>query len=172
MSNITTFDEEPEINYSVLKSAIEIAGRTANILKKVPVRPYNRINNAFWFDEECKILKKSKNASLRSWKSDPTDLKRQQYIQGRKTYIVAKKTRKQEYQKAVEFFLYDHSDGKEFWRCLNMLRKKTRANSISMPKETWENHFKNVFQSDNGIFFLSFFRKSMRQRSLNSPTRK
>jgi len=152
LSNITTFDEELETNYSILKSAIEIAGRNAIILKEVPIRPYNRINNAFWFDEECKISKKSKNASLRSWKSDPTDLKLQQYIQDRKTYIVAKKTRKQEYQETVEFFLYYHGDGKEFSKCPNMFRKKTRANSISIPKETWENHFRNIFQSEDEIF--------------------
>ena len=140
-----------ETNTDLLAS--EITDTLLEVCKKSNIKPKKSKVQCYkepWFDDECKLLKKSLKKKCRKLREKHDDKKLHfEILQDNKTLKKLVKTKKNEYKlKLMENINLKRNEQKVFWKLLD--KRQPMAKEASLHKISggiWNNHFKSILQT-------------------------
>ena len=105
----------------------------------------------FWYDTECKILKRQLNHLNKSVNRNPTDqTKRNNFFNLQKRYKKLLKHKRRTYEEGIinkmENLYYQNKD--DFWKILKSMRRNDSTNEDIIPIDKLNNHFKKLYNKE------------------------
>ncbi|OXA49180.1 Retrovirus-related Pol polyprotein from type-1 retrotransposable element R2 [Folsomia candida] len=123
-------DNRP-FTYSRLQQAAFTAAKNTKMLKSIPLGPQNEINDAKWYDEECRQKREELRRLIRVLRSKgPSDLTID-YIQAKCAYNRLKKSKQ-----------------KDFWESINQFRPRKQNTNNNIKSSRWRQHFSTLFKKE------------------------
>lgn len=141
-------DNDTEGSLSVLVDCLKLA---SDCMVKTS-KPRKKQNNAYWFDAECRDVRKETRRKLRKFRQSKDTDCRTEYVQAKTQYRQLLRQKKQEYKNSIAKSLASsEKNSAVFWREVRNLGgegKPAVSGNISM--DQWHDHFKSLLSNLDG----------------------